>query len=92
MTFHLNRLMYSRAISNGFSTYGLAYLNFRFWVGAWVFVFLMIIVAFDLSAYVSYITRFTEESFAVLISLIFTFEAFKVSGGYSKLNDHAYCC
>ena len=49
----------------------------------------MIIVAFDLSAYVSYITRFTEESFAVLISLIFTFEAFKVSGGYSKLNYHA---
>ena len=35
---------------------------------------LFFIVAFDLSALVRYITRFTEESFAVLISLIFIFE------------------
>ena len=34
-------------------------------------------VAFDLSALVRYITRFTEESFAVLISLIFIFNAFE---------------
>ena len=33
-------------------------------------------VAFDLSALVRYITRFTEESFAALISLIFIKEAF----------------
>ena len=34
-------------------------------------------VAFDLSALVRYITRFTEESFAALIALIFIVEAFK---------------
>jgi len=34
-------------------------------------------VAFDLSALVRYITRFTEESFAILIALIFIIEAFK---------------
>ena len=39
-------------------------------------LFLLIIVAFDLSFLVRYITRFTEESFAVLISLIFIYEAF----------------
>ena len=65
-------------VRDSFSEYQLAFLSFRFWVGAWVFIFLMIIVAFDLSAFVAYITRFTEESFAVLISLIFMFEAFKV--------------
>lgn len=32
---------------------------------------------FDLSALVRYITRFTEESFACLIALIFIYEAFK---------------
>lgn len=32
---------------------------------------------FDLSALVRYITRFTEESFALLIALIFIYEAFK---------------
>ena len=36
---------------------------------------LLILVAFDLSALVRYITRFTEESFAALISLIFIVES-----------------
>jgi len=39
-------------------------------------VILLLIVAFDLSFLVRYITRFTEESFAVLISVIFIYEAF----------------
>jgi hypothetical protein len=51
-------------------------MTFRFWIGFWVMVALFVIVAFDLSALVRYITRFTEESFAVLISLIFIYEAF----------------
>ena len=38
---------------------------------------LLLMVAFDLSALVRYITRFTEESFAILIALIFIIEAFK---------------
>lgn len=38
---------------------------------------LLIIVAFDLSSLVRYITRFTEESFACLIAFIFIYEAFK---------------
>jgi len=48
----------------------------RFWVGLWLAVILLVIVAFDLSFLVRYITRFTEESFAVLISIIFIYEAF----------------
>ena len=51
-------------------------MSLRFWVGLWVMVALLVIVAFDLSALVRYITRFTEESFAVLISVIFIYEAF----------------
>ncbi len=43
----------------------------------WVSLFLFIMVAFDLSALVRFITRFTEESFALLIALIFIIEAFK---------------
>lgn len=50
-------------------------MSFRFWIGIWVFIYLILIVAFDLSAFVRYITRFTEESFAVLISVIFIYEA-----------------
>ncbi|KAK7112417.1 electroneutral sodium bicarbonate exchanger 1-like isoform X2 [Littorina saxatilis] len=51
------------------------YLELRLWVGLWTGVVLIIMVAFDLSALVRYITRFTEESFAALISLIFIVEA-----------------
>ena len=60
-----------------FSDHGMDYLGFRFWIGVWVSLALLIIVAFDLSALVRYITRFTEESFAMLIALIFIYEAFK---------------
>ncbi|XP_064646373.1 sodium bicarbonate cotransporter 3-like isoform X2 [Lineus longissimus] len=55
---------------------GLNYLSFRWWIGLWSCIFLLIIVMFDLSALVRFITRFTEESFAALISLIFIKEAF----------------
>ncbi|KAK2146967.1 hypothetical protein LSH36_576g02000 [Paralvinella palmiformis] len=55
----------------------LNYLALRFWIGMWVALFLFIMVVFDLSALVKYITRFTEESFAMLIALIFVVEAFK---------------
>jgi len=41
----------------------------------WLALSLLIMVAFDLSALVRYITRFTEESFAMLIAIIFIFEA-----------------
>jgi len=56
---------------------GMQYLAFRFWIGMWLSLLLLLMVAFDLSALVRYITRFTEESFAILIALIFIFEAFK---------------
>jgi len=58
-----------------FSDNGMHFLSFRFWIGLWVTIILLVIVAFDLSFLVRYITRFTEESFAVLISVIFIYEA-----------------
>ena len=49
----------------------------RCWIGLWTTFFLILVVMFDLSALVRYITRFTEESFACLIAIIFIYEAFK---------------
>lgn len=49
----------------------------RVWIGLWTSLFILIIVIFNLSALVKYITRFTEESFATLIAVIFIVEAFK---------------
>ena len=67
-----------------FRDYGLDFLTFRFWTGAWICAILILLVAADFSATVAYITRFTEESFSVLISLIFIMEAFKVT----KLHEY----
>lgn len=61
------------------------FFPFRCWVGFWTGLFILLIVAFDLSAYVRYITRFTEESFACLIALIFIYEAFKKT---FEIEDH----
>jgi len=57
------------------------YLPFRLWTGVWCGIILIILVATDASAYVCYITRFTEENFACLIAFIFIKKAIqKVAG------------
>lgn len=65
-------IMYSICASMGWY-----YLTVRFWVGLWTGLILLYMVAMDASAFVCYITRFTEESFATLISVIFIVKAFE---------------
>ncbi|XP_025074640.1 sodium bicarbonate cotransporter 3 isoform X8 [Pogonomyrmex barbatus] len=52
-----------------------SYMSFRFWIGTWIAIILLILVALDASACVCYITRFTEENFATLIAFIFIYKA-----------------
>ena len=52
------------------------YLPTRFWVGVWLLLIAVTVVMLEGSFLVGYITRFTEEIFASLISLIFIFEVF----------------
>lgn len=56
---------------------GYDFLPLRCWIGLWTTFLILLVVMFDLSALVRYITRFTEESFACLIAIIFIYEAFK---------------
>ena len=51
--------------------------NSRQWIGLWTGLICILIVAFDGSFAVKYITRYTEESFATLISSIFIVDGFK---------------
>lgn len=53
---------------------GWEYISFRFWIGTWIALILLILVAVDASAFVCYITRFTEENFACLIAFIFIYK------------------
>uniref|UniRef100_A0A8R1I2N9 Anion exchange protein n=1 Tax=Caenorhabditis japonica TaxID=281687 RepID=A0A8R1I2N9_CAEJA len=66
------------------------YLSFRFWVHVWTAVIIFIMVVTDASSLVSFITRFTEESFATLIAVIFIYEAImklvKIKGQLDMIN------
>ncbi|CAH1785487.1 unnamed protein product [Owenia fusiformis] len=68
-------LVFETILYNFCKDNGMEYLPFRFWIGIWTGAILLIMVMFDLSALVKYITKFTEEVFAVLISLIFIYES-----------------
>ncbi|XP_042192104.1 anion exchange protein 3 [Callorhinchus milii] len=52
------------------------YLTGRVWIGLWLMVIVVITVAFEGSFLVRYITPFTQEIFAFLISIIFIYETF----------------
>ncbi len=47
------------------------FLPWRAWIGIWVVVICLVLIAFDLCVLVRMVTRFTEEIFAVLVSIIF---------------------
>ncbi|XP_028919052.1 anion exchange protein 3 [Ornithorhynchus anatinus] len=55
---------------------GLEYLTGRVWVGLWLAVLVVALVAAEGSFLVRYISPFTQEIFAFLISLIFIYETF----------------
>ncbi|KAM4698074.1 anion exchange protein 3 isoform 2-T2 [Rhinophrynus dorsalis] len=52
------------------------YLTGRVWIGFWLILFVLVMVAAEGSFLVRYISPFTQEIFAFLISLIFIHETF----------------
>ncbi|KAG1967514.1 anion exchange protein [Pimephales promelas] len=57
--------------SNGFE-----YIVGRVWVGMWLIIIVVVIMAVEGSFLVRFISRFTQEIFSILISLIFIYETF----------------
>ncbi|KAK5856017.1 hypothetical protein PBY51_007643 [Eleginops maclovinus] len=55
---------------------GIEYIVGRIWVGMWLIGIVIIIVAVEGSFLVRFISRFTQEIFSILISLIFIYETF----------------
>uniref|UniRef100_A0A8C9Q624 Anion exchange protein n=1 Tax=Spermophilus dauricus TaxID=99837 RepID=A0A8C9Q624_SPEDA len=68
-------LVFERLLFSFSRDYSLDYLPFRLWVGIWVATFCLVLVATEASVLVRYFTRFTEEGFSALISLIFIYDA-----------------
>ncbi|XP_065185557.1 electrogenic sodium bicarbonate cotransporter 1-like isoform X2 [Sycon ciliatum] len=63
-------IVYSFSVEND-----IEYMSFRVWIGLWTALYCIILVATDASALVGLFTRFTEETFSILISFIFIYEA-----------------
>jgi len=56
---------------------GVEFLVFRLWISVWIGVFAVIVVMLEGAFLVRYFTRFMQEIFIALISLIFIYETFK---------------
>lgn len=68
-------LVFEQTIYEFCTIYDLEFLPWRCWIGFWVMIILFGVVALEGCFLVRYFTRFTEEIFACLISVIFIYEA-----------------
>ncbi|XP_072010668.1 anion exchange protein 2 isoform X2 [Engystomops pustulosus] len=69
-------LVFEEAFYSFCSANGMEYLVGRVWIGAWLIVIVVAMVACEGSFLVRFVSRFTQEIFSILISLIFIYETF----------------
>uniref|UniRef100_A0A8C3MJY2 Anion exchange protein n=1 Tax=Geospiza parvula TaxID=87175 RepID=A0A8C3MJY2_GEOPR len=95
-------LVFERLLFSFSQDHSLDYLEFRLWIGLWVAFFGVVLVATEASHLVGHFTRFTEEGFCALISLIFIYDslkkmlsladAFPINWHYRLDNVTSYSC
>ncbi|KAI1902072.1 hypothetical protein AGOR_G00040950 [Albula goreensis] len=73
-------LVFEEAFFSFCKANGMEYLTGRVWIGFWLVIIVVIMVAFEGSFLVRFVSRFTQEIFAFLISLIFIYETFSKLG------------
>lgn len=69
-------LVFEEAYFNFCDSQGIEYIVGRVWIGLWLILIVIIVVACEGSFLVRFISRFTQEIFSFLISLIFIYETF----------------
>ncbi|XP_067397153.1 band 3 anion transport protein isoform X1 [Emydura macquarii macquarii] len=69
-------LVFEEAFYNFCESYSMEYIVGRVWIGFWLVLLVLLVVAFEGSFLVRYISRYTQEIFSFLISLIFIYETF----------------
>ncbi|KAM4692478.1 band 3 anion transport protein isoform 2-T4 [Rhinophrynus dorsalis] len=69
-------LVFEEAFFGFCKSQGFEYIVGRVWIGIWLILIVIIVVAFEGSFLVRYISRYTQEIFSFLISLIFIYETF----------------
>ncbi|XP_053717236.1 anion exchange protein 2b isoform X4 [Synchiropus splendidus] len=79
-------LVFEEAFYSFCNANNIEYLTGRVWIGFWLVVIVVVTVAFEGSFLVRFVSRFTQEIFSFLISLIFICETFIKLGKIFK--DH----
>ncbi|KAM4543916.1 anion exchange protein 2b isoform 2-T2 [Fundulus diaphanus] len=69
-------LVFEEAFYSFCNANNMEYLTGRVWIGFWLIVIVVVTVAFEGSFLVRFVSRFTQEIFSFLISLIFICETF----------------
>nr|XP_022325247.1 anion exchange protein 2-like isoform X2 [Crassostrea virginica] len=70
-------LVFEESLHQFCTKYSIEFLPMRFWIGFWVMVITFVVIGLEGSFLVKHITRFTEEIFTIVISLIFIYEVVK---------------
>ncbi|KAI6236426.1 Anion exchange protein [Aphelenchoides besseyi] len=79
-------LVFETALYVTCNTLDLDFLEVRLFAGIWIFLITIVISAVDGSRLLVYVTRFTEDIFATLISIIFIAESFSFINSTFKDN------
>uniref|UniRef100_A0A3B5ASL8 Anion exchange protein n=1 Tax=Stegastes partitus TaxID=144197 RepID=A0A3B5ASL8_9TELE len=69
-------LVFEEAFYSFCKSNDIEYLTGRVWIGFWLIIIVIVTVAFEGSFLVRFVSRFTQEIFSFLISLIFICETF----------------
>ncbi|XP_067929937.1 band 3 anion transport protein-like [Watersipora subatra] len=69
-------LVFEEGVYTISNSLGIDYLSWRLWIGVWICIIATVHVAVEASFLVRFVSRFTQEIFAFLISLIFIYETF----------------
>ncbi|XP_063768719.1 anion exchange protein 2b isoform X3 [Eleginops maclovinus] len=84
-------LVFEEAFYSFCKTNEMEYLTGRVWIGFWLIVIVIVTVAFEGSFLVRFVSRFTQEIFSFLISLIFICETFIKLGRIFKEHPLKRC-
>ncbi|KAJ8011131.1 hypothetical protein DPEC_G00055000 [Dallia pectoralis] len=84
-------LVFEEAFYSFCTANDMEYLTGRVWIGFWLVFIVVVMVAFEGSFLVRYVSRFTQEIFSFLISLIFIYETFSNLGKIFQENPLQHC-
>ncbi|XP_054876974.1 anion exchange protein 2b [Poeciliopsis prolifica] len=84
-------LVFEEAFYSFCKANSMEYLTGRVWIGFWLIIIVVVTVAFEGSFLVRFVSRFTQEIFSFLISLIFICETFIKLGRIFKEHPLKRC-